>query len=118
MFYGKWILLDFSNHEVQRVYADPASIVREGSTIFSSILVDLSEPDIYGSESFLSLEWREENDCVGKRFRIRDVRYFSHNLGRGTVVVRGDGPTEWRDVIPDGSSRWEYFCDTSRPWWE
>jgi len=105
-----WVLVErFSNADV---YADSSSISRTGDRVDMWSLVDYmtavvdEQSDPY--KSFLALS---SYDCRTSQIKVRSIRAYAQNMGRGGQVIAYSDPSAgWSVVTSQDLSRWKYAC--------
>lgn len=105
-----WVLVEkFVDADV---YADSASISRTGDRVDMWSLVDYEtavvdeQSDPY--KSFLALS---SYDCHTSQIKVRSIRAYAQNMGRGGQVMAYSDPSAgWSVVTSQDVSRWKYVC--------
>lgn len=105
-----WVLVEkFADADV---YADSASISRMGDRVDMWSLVDYEtavvdeQSDPY--KSFLALS---SYDCRTSKIKVRSIRAYAQNMGRGGQVIAYSDPSAgWSGVTSQDVSRWKYAC--------
>jgi hypothetical protein len=101
-----------ASHDEADVYADRASIVKQGKTVRMWSLFNYRVVQRRGEVAFLSHMTREEYDCAKERQRTLYFSMYSDAMGEGRRVYSGSEPGEWAPV-PRGSiveKLWRIAC--------
>jgi hypothetical protein len=94
------------------VYADPATMHREGDRVKMLVLFDFKTAQKKAEVSYLSAKAQMEYDCAESRFEGLVVTYFSGNMGNGQLLDRSTGKG-YRLRISPGSldqALWKLAC--------
>jgi hypothetical protein len=109
--YAEWLSLGESDAGTT-VYADPATIRREGDLVKMSVLFDFKTIQTKEGVSYLSAKAQMEYDCAEQRFEGLAVLYFSGNMGKGNLLDRSSGKGNWLRVSPGSLDQalWKLAC--------
>ncbi len=109
---AEWMSLGASDSGTT-VYADPASMRREGDLVKMLVLFDFKTKQTKADVSFLSAKAQMEYDCAEQRFEGLAVTYFSGNMGNGNLLDRSSGKGKWIRVSPESLDQalWKLACD-------
>ena len=109
--YAEWMSLGESDAGTT-VYADPATMRREGDLVKMSVLFDFKTIQTKEGVSYLSAKAQMEYDCAAQRFEGLAVLYFSGNMGNGTLLDRSSGKGRWLRVSPGSldEALWRLAC--------
>lgn len=108
---AEWI--GVGRNESNALYADPASIRREGDLVRMWNLVDLkaawTDP---GGRSYLSQKAEFEYDCNERRLRVLSFSWFTGKMGGGEIGESNFVPDDWEPVLPDSGIEflWRVAC--------
>jgi hypothetical protein len=108
---AEWLVAGSTDTTI--VYADSATIRREGDRVRILVLLDLKTPATFADmEPFVSTKAEYEYDCKEKR--VRGLYYTLHtgHMAEGEVVRKGWGPSDWTPVAPDSLNQnlWNAAC--------
>lgn len=97
------------------IYADPATIRKEGNMVKMWRLKNYGSPKVYSFSTNTVLSDREQSeyDCKEEQYRSLYISYHSEKYGKGEVVYRDTYPaSNWRPVEPDsiGAELWKLAC--------
>jgi hypothetical protein len=94
------------------VYADPATMRREGDLVKMLVLFDFKTKQTKADVSYSSAKAQMEYDCAEQRFEGLAVMYFSGNMGNGNLLDRSSSKGKWLRVIPDSIDHalWKLAC--------
>jgi hypothetical protein len=94
------------------VYADPATMRREGDLVKMPVLFDFKTIQTKAGVSYLSAKAQMEYDCAEQRFEGLAVLYFSGNMGKGNLLDRSSGIGKWLRVSPGSLDHalWKLAC--------
>lgn len=94
------------------VYADPATIRREGDLVKMLVLFDFKTKQTKADVSYLSAKAQMEYDCAEQRFEGHTVMYFSGNMGNGQLLDRSSGKGKRLRVAPGSLDHdlWKLAC--------
>jgi hypothetical protein len=94
------------------VYADPATMRREGDLVKMEVLFDFKTIQTKAGVSYLSAKAHMEYDCTKQRFEGHAVLYFSGNMGSGPLLDRSSGKGKWLPVSPGSLDHalWKLAC--------
>jgi hypothetical protein len=94
------------------VYADPATMRREGDLVKMPVLFDFKTMQTKAGVSYLSAKAQMEYDCAEQRFEGLAVLYFSGNMGKGNLLDRSSGKGNWLRVSPGSLDQalWKLAC--------
>jgi len=109
--YAEWMSLGASDSGTT-VYADPATIRREGDLVKMSVLFDFKSIQTKADVSYLSAKAQMEYDCAEQRFEGLAVMYFSGNMGNGTLLDRTSGKGKRLRISPGSLDHalWKLAC--------
>jgi hypothetical protein len=109
--YAEWMSLGESDAGTT-VYADPATMRREGDLVKMEVLFDFKTIQTKAGVSYLSAQAHMEYDCAEQRFGGHAVMYFSDNMGRGTLRDRSSAKGKWLPVSPGSLDHalWKLAC--------
>ncbi len=109
--YAEWMSLGESDAGTT-VYADSATMRREGDLVKMSVLFDFKTIQAKADVSYLSAKAQMEYDCAGQRFEGLTVLYFSDNMGNGTLLDRSSGKNKWLRISPGSLDHalWKLAC--------
>ena len=102
--YAKWIKIAESSIIV--MYADPGTIEKKADgTISMWTMIDLKSPMRMELGPYMSNSNRYDFDCQSGTARLRAIKYFSENLGRGQTIweSRGEQPHLKPEPVVGGS---------------
>lgn len=94
------------------VYADPATIYREGDRVKMLVMFDFKTVQAKAKISYLSAKAQMEYDCTKSRFEGLAVTYFSGNMGNGQLLDRSTGKDTWLRISPGSLDHalWKLAC--------
>ena len=94
------------------VYADPATMRREGDLVKMLVLFDFKTKQTKADVSYLSAKAQMEYDCAEQRFEGHMVMYFSGNMGNGQLLDRSSGKGKRLRVAPGSLDHdlWKLAC--------
>ena len=109
--YAEWMSLGASDSGTT-VYADTATIRREGDLVKMSVLFDFKTMQTKADVSYLSAKAQMEYDCAEQRFEGLAVMYFSGNMGTGNLLDRSSGKGKRLRVSPGSLDHalWKLAC--------
>jgi len=109
--YAEWMSLGASDSGTT-VYADPATMRREGDLVKMLVLFDFKTKQTKADFSYSSAKAQMEYDCAEQRFEGLAVMYFSDNMGNGKVLDRSSGKGKWLRISPGSldQSLWKLAC--------
>ena len=109
--YAEWMSLGASDSGTT-VYADTATIRREGDLVKMSVLFDFKTMQTKADVSYLSAKAQMEYDCAEQRFEGLAVMYFSGNMGNGSLLDRSSGKGKRLRVSPGSLDHalWKLAC--------
>lgn len=109
--YAEWMSLGESDSGTT-VYADSATLRREGDLVKMSVLFDFKTRQIKADVSYLSAKAQMEYDCAEQRFEGLTVLYFSDNMGNGKLLDRSSGKNRWLRISPGSLDHalWKLAC--------
>jgi len=109
--YAEWMSLGASDSGTT-VYADTATIRREGDLVKMSVLFDFKTMQTKADVSYLSAKAQMEYDCAEQRFEGLAVMYFSGNMGTGKLLDRSSGKGKRLRVSPGSLDHalWKLAC--------
>jgi hypothetical protein len=109
--YAEWMSLGESESGTT-VYADPATMRREGNLVKMEVLFDFKTVRTKEGVSYLSAKAYMDYDCAEPRYEGLAVMYFSGNMGNGNVLDRSSGKGKWLRISPDSldQSLWKFAC--------
>ena len=107
---------DIGTDKTTTVYADPATIRREGNLAKMWHLLDLKTVRIAPGikrHRYLSSKSRNEYDCDVQLTRVLLRSWYSGNMGRGYVVYRSHKRGHWQPVPPESAADllWHIACE-------
>ncbi len=108
---AEWMSLGASDSGTT-VYADPATIRREGDQVKMLVLFDFKTKQTKADVSYLSAQAQMEYDCAEQRFEGHAVLYFSGNMGNGQLLDRSSGKGKRLRVSPGSLDHdlWKLAC--------
>jgi len=95
------------------VYADKATILKDGDRVIMSTLDDLEYPNKFREGFYASTIWLEHYDCAKKKHRMISSSFYEKHMGKG-AVVEAFGPTQnWDEIHPNTASEkmWKIACE-------
>jgi hypothetical protein len=94
------------------VYADTATIRREGDLVKMLVLFDFKTRQTKAEVSYLSAKAQMGYDCAEQRFEGLTVLYFSGNMGNGNLLDRSSGKGKRLRVSPGSIDHdlWKLAC--------
>jgi hypothetical protein len=94
------------------VYADPATMRREGDLVKMLVLFDFKTKQTKADVSYFSAKAQMEYDCAEQRFEGHTVMYFSDNMGNGQLLDRSSGKGKRLRVAPGSLDHdlWKLAC--------
>ena len=92
--YASWMSIGASDSGTS-VYADPATIRREGDLVKMLVLFDFKTKQTKGDVSYFSAKAQMEYDCAEQRYEGHAALYYSGNMGNGTLLDRSSGKGRW-----------------------
>jgi hypothetical protein len=109
--YAEWMSLGASDSGTT-VYADTATIRRDGDLVKMSVLFDFKTLQTKADVSYLSAKAQMEYDCIEQRFEGLAVMYFSDNMGNGNLLDRSSGKGKRLRVLPGSLDHalWKLAC--------
>jgi hypothetical protein len=109
--YAEWMSLGASESGTT-VYADTATIRREGDLVKMLVLFDFKTRQTKAEVSYLSAKAQMEYDCAEQRFEGLTVLYFSGNMGNGNLLDRSSGKGKRLRVSPGSIDHdlWKLAC--------
>ena len=109
--YAEWMSLGESDAGTT-VYADSATMRREGNLVKMSVLFDFKTIQAKADVSYLSAKAQMEYDCAEQRFEGLTVLYFSDNMGNGKLLDRSSGKNKWLRISPGSLDHalWKLAC--------
>jgi hypothetical protein len=109
--YAEWVLHGESESGTT-VYADPATMHREGNLVKMEVLFDFKTIQTNAGVSYLSAKAQMEYDCAEQRFEGLEVIYFSGNMGSGNLLDRSSAKGKWLPVSPSSLDQalWKVAC--------
>lgn len=93
-------------------YADPASIVRKGSTATMWSLLDYKAFQRMVEVGYFSHKAHVEYDCAEPRLRGLSLALHAEKMGEGKVIYEDTSPHEW-EMIDAGTLKetlWKVAC--------
>jgi hypothetical protein len=108
---AEWMSLGASDSGTT-VYADPATMRREGDLVKMLVLFDFKTKQTKADVSYLSAKAQMEYDCAELRFEGHTVMYFSGNMGNGQFLDRSSGKGKRLRVVPGSLDHdlWKLAC--------
>lgn len=111
---AEWVPL--SGTETDALYADPSTILREGSIAKMLHLIDYKTVRTpAGATPYKSTRLQQENDCSGAKARLLYISLYSRSMAGGEIVLSDAALEKWEPVTP-GSGRetvWKFACGKS-----
>ena len=109
--YAEWMSLGASDSGTT-VYADPATMRREGDLVKMLVLFDFKTKQTKADVSYSSAKAQMEYDCAEQRFEGLAGTYFSGHMGNGNPLDRSSGKGKWMRVSPDSLDQalWKLAC--------
>ncbi len=107
---AEWV--EIGSDETTTIYADPATIHRQGNRAKMWDLGDFKTAEKSEDKSYLSVRQQQEYDCKGKRLRVLRATCHAKNMGKGETICRNNKPRHWEPVLPVSfdESMWEIAC--------
>lgn len=108
--FAEW--LSIGVHDGGDIYADPKTIVKEGSQVRIWALADYKGPRIFGRlKPLLSMMVQTEFDCVERQSRGLTFLAYSGNMASGEVedmsgarlAYIDTNPKSWTPIPPNGT---------------
>lgn len=111
--YAEWVLTSGDDEVGLKVYVDPESIRRKGSSAKMWQLFDYQTVQTVAGDSLLSIKRYNEFDCTDARTRMLAYTWFSGNMATGKVVYSTPDEQQWEAVVPRTINRtlWKVACD-------
>lgn len=81
-------------------FADPATIVRKGSTATMWSLFDYKDFQRMVEVGYFSQKAHVEYDCAERRLRGLSVSLHADKMGEGKVIYEDTSPHDWEEVSP------------------
>ena len=101
--YGEWELIGVSETYKANVYVDYSTVRRTGNILTMRELFDYeTNHTLAGRKGYLSHTTEREYDCAAELTRILVVKWFSGQMGRGTMVDSLNLVSNWT-VVERGS---------------
>jgi hypothetical protein len=94
------------------VYADAASVARNGSTASMWWVLDYANYQRMVEVGYFSQKTRSEFDCAQRRVRNLELSLRAEHMGEGKAVYSDDSPQDW-EAIDAGSTAeklWQIAC--------
>ena len=109
--YAEWMSLGASDSGTT-VYADTATIRREGDLVKMLVLFDFKTMQTKADVSYSSAKAQMEYDCAEQRFEGLAVMYISGNMGTGNLLDRSSGKGKRLRVSPGSLDHalWKLVC--------
>jgi len=109
--YAEWMSFGASDAGTT-VYADPATMRREGDLVKMLVLFDFKTKQTKADVSYFSAKAQMEYDCAEQRFEGHTVMYFSGNMGNGQLLDRSSGKGKRLRVAPGSLDHdlWKLAC--------
>jgi hypothetical protein len=109
--YAEWMSLGESDSGTT-VYADSATMRREGDLVKMSVLFDFKTIQTKADVSYWSAKAQMEYDCAEQRFEGLTVLYFSGKMGNGKLLDRSSGKNRWLRISPGSLDHalWKLAC--------
>lgn len=94
------------------VYADPATIVKNGDSATMSSLTDYKSFQRMVEVGYYSQVARVEYDCAGHRSRGLSLALHADQMGQGKVVYSDETAQDWEEVAPGTITEklWSIAC--------
>jgi hypothetical protein len=115
--YAEWVAVENSYQEPgrQTVYADPATVRREGNPATLWQLTDYRwmQGNPKGTPPFLSTKTRKQFDCAGKRVRLPAFTEYAGHMATGMGANGSVDPSVWLPVESGSINHtlWNAACD-------
>jgi len=117
--YAEWVVIekDYLSSKLQTVYADPATIRREGNLVKLWQLIDFNwiQGDVgAGPHRFFSTKTHKQFDCAAKCLRLLAfTEYYSH-MATGRAAAGYVDQDNWLPVELESMNRalWDIVCNT------
>ena len=95
------------------IYANPASIHRNGSTVDMLDMTDFKSVQVFNGVAYLSLTAHSQYDCNEEMTRELLEDAYSGYMGNGKSVLNY-GVREWHPISPHNASEalWKFACGT------
>ena len=93
-------------------YADPATIVRKGSTATMWSLLDYKAFQRMVEVGYFSQKTHVEYDCGAKQLRGLSLSLHAQRMGEGKVIYEDTSAHEWEELVPDTTNEmlWKVAC--------
>ena len=107
---AEWVWL--GGNKIGIVYADPATIGREGSLVKMWDLMEYKATRTVGGKAYRSTRTHYEYDCGEGKSRLLDVIAYSEKMAGGEIVHKDERTRDWRPNLPDSGIEklWKYAC--------
>jgi hypothetical protein len=94
------------------VYADPATVVRDGRTAKLWSLLDYKDFQRMVEVGYFSQKSLVEYDCAGRQARGLTLSLHAEHMGEGKVIYEDTSPHEWSPVPAQSitESLWAIAC--------
>jgi hypothetical protein len=96
------------------VYADPATIRREGIVVRMWGVIDYPTAQVNArNHRYFSQKRLAEYDCENQRVRIHMIGDYFGRLGRGGLAFKNAKPEKWESIATAGDvaeGLWKYAC--------
>lgn len=107
---AEWV--EIGSDETITIYADPATLHRQGSKAKMWDLGDFKIAEKFDDKSYLSVRQQQEYDCKGRKLRVLRAICHARNMGKGETICSNNKPRQWEPVLPVSfdESMWEIAC--------
>jgi hypothetical protein len=107
---GAWTVI--AENDQIRVYADKATIRRQGSIVTMWSLMDYRQSQLGKNGSYLSSKGHDEYDCSLRRTRLLVTTEHDGRMGTGKLLDSEPVQSSWEDVGEGGlmGMLWRYAC--------
>ena len=107
---AEWV--EIGSDETITIYADPATIHRQGNKVKMWDLGDFKIAEKFGDKSYMSVKQQQEYDCKRRKLRVLLATCYSENMGKGETICSNNKPRHWEPVLPVSfdESMWEIAC--------
>ncbi|MBY0249459.1 MAG: hypothetical protein K2Q17_17530 [Nitrospiraceae bacterium] len=113
---AEWVAVEkpYPVRELQTLYIDPATILREGNLVEVWQLTDYRwmQGGPKATPRFLSTTTHKQFECMDKRLRLLAYTEFSHRMAAGIASNGYVDKDKWLPVEPDSINEalWEILC--------
>lgn len=107
---AEWKDLGFNDQ--MKIYYDPSSIRRNGSTAKAWTMDDFKAPVLQDGITISSLKGLIEIDCRNEQARILATIFYFRKMGLGGVAQSDNTIRPWRPIAPEtvNSNLYEVLC--------